>query len=68
MQSYAPSQLTPLIGKSVMHQHMASNDVYGPVQVIAIHSGSDAVILSGDAFTGRCYSVLASVTLFQKVE
>ena len=67
MNNYTPLQLTPMIGRLVMHQHMAGDDVYGPVRVIAIHSGSDAVVLSGDELTGRCYSVPTSVTLFQLV-
>jgi hypothetical protein len=59
-----PSQLAALIGRSVMHQHMASDDVCGPVTVIDVHLGSDSVVVSGDVNTGRCYSLPASVTLF----
>lgn len=65
MRNYAPSELAPLVGRSVMHQHMASDDVCGPVHVIAVHVGSDAIIVSGDQHTGQCYSLPASVTLFQ---
>jgi hypothetical protein len=65
MQKYTPYQLTSLIGKSIIHRHIASDTVYGPVRVIAVHAGSDTLVVSGDPHTGRCYSLLIPVTLIQ---
>lgn len=67
MKLYSASQASSLIGKPISYQHMASDRSYGPVQVIAVHAGSDQLIVSGDVFTGRTISLPLCVTMLESV-
>ena len=56
------------VGQVITYNHIASPDaICGPVLVVGIHHSTDRLIVSADRFSGRCFSLLRSVTNFQAI-
>lgn len=67
MKLYSASQASSFIGKSINYQHMASDSICGPARVVAVHAGSDQIIVSSDSYTGRTIGLLLCVTMLEPV-
>lgn len=67
MRLYSASQASSLVGKPINYQHIASDYSCGPVEVVTVHAGSDQLIVSGDVFTGRAFSLSLCVTMLEPV-
>lgn len=67
MKLYSASQVTSFIGKQINYKHMSADCIYGSVSVIAVHAGSDQLIVSPDLFTGRTINLLLCVTMLEQL-
>lgn len=58
--------MRPCVGDNVNYRHVASDNVYGPVRVVAIHDGSNQLIVTNDPFIGRTFSLMLDVTIVER--